>query len=191
MRVFFIICIITTTKHLSAADLVWLATAILTRMHPDRSGFSHEEILGKVEEIEPDHGFKAATIPTHITSHCVANKKPDPGKHRKLFMNADGTYRLYRPRDPYHPGRKDGKLLPDANRIPPKYREFLDWYQVKYAHSRPAIDEDPILALRGLGKEYLRQLGRGEKFLRDLREGWEERSRMLEPAKPVKRKKAI
>ena len=191
MLVSFIFFIIIIMKYISAADLVWLATAALTRAHPDRSGFSHDEILGRVEELEPDHGFKAATIPTHITSHCVANKKPDPGKHRKLFLNADGTYRLYRPRDPYHPGRKDGKLLPDANRIPPKYRELLDWYQMTYMHSRPAPDEDPILALRGLGKDYLRQLGGGEKFLRDLREGWEERSRMLAPSKPVKRKKAI
>jgi hypothetical protein len=33
-------------------------------------------------------------------------------------------------------------------------------------------DEDPILALRGLGKELWKELGGGEKFIREMRENW-------------------
>jgi hypothetical protein len=32
--------------------------------------------------------------------------------------------------------------------------------------------EDPILALRGLGKELWKELGGGEKFIREMRENW-------------------
>ena len=165
--------------------------ASLTREQPDQSGFSHDEILKTVHELMPNHGFKLSTIRTHITSHCVANKKPDPGKHRKLFLNADGTYRLYRPGDEYHAGRKDGKLLPDVNRIPKEYCDLLDWYHAKHLRTRKAVESDPILALRGLGKEHLLRMGGGEKFLRDLRSGWDERSLAIEASKPVRRKKAV
>jgi hypothetical protein len=33
-------------------------------------------------------------------------------------------------------------------------------------------EEDPLLALRGMGKELWRELGGGEKFIRELRENW-------------------
>ena len=32
--------------------------------------------------------------------------------------------------------------------------------------------EDPLLALRGLGKELWKELGGGEKFVREMRENW-------------------
>ena len=165
------------SRRISAADLVWMATASLAREQPDRTGFSHDEIRRKANELEPDHGFPDPTIRTHIASHCVANKKPDPGKHRKLFQNLDGTYRLYRPGDAFDPARKDGKLLPDANRIPPNYRELLDWYEAEFSRcGQRSIEEDPILALSGVGKELWRDLGGGETFLRELRETWYESS---------------
>lgn len=180
--------------QISAADLVWIATATLTRQHPDRSGFSHEEIRRKVYELEPTSGFEDATIRTHITSHCVANKKPDPGKHRKLTQNPEGSYRLYRPGDAHHQGRADGKLLPDPNRIPQKYRELLDWYQAEYSQRvNREIQEDPILALAGVGKELWRDLGGGEKFIRELRESWEEPPVRVPESEPsaARQKKAI
>jgi hypothetical protein len=40
------------------------------------------------------------------------------------------------------------------------------------AAARGSVEPDPILALRGLGKEIWRELGGGEKFIRELRESW-------------------
>jgi hypothetical protein len=34
------------------------------------------------------------------------------------------------------------------------------------------LDEDPLLALRGLGKELWKELGGGEKFIREMRDNW-------------------
>ena len=160
-------------RRLTAADVVWLAAASLTREYPDRTGFSHDEIRRRVSELEPDHGFPDSTIRTHIGSHCVANKRPDPGKHRKLYLNSDGTYRLYHSGDPCHAGRIHGKIAPDAHRIPAKYRDLLEWYRASDASlARATAETDPILALRGVGKELWRELGGGDKFIRELRENW-------------------
>jgi hypothetical protein len=159
-------------RVISAADLVWIAAAALSKQHPERHGFSHDEIRRKVNALEPNHGFPDATIRTHITTHCVANKKPDPGKHRKLFANSDGSYRLYRFLDSCDPGRKLGKGIPDPARIPAKYRDLVAWYRKRESETGKAGETDPILALRGVGKEILQALGGGEKFIRDMRENW-------------------
>ena len=167
--------------RIKAADLVWIATASLSREHPDRSGFAHEEILRRVNDLEPDHGFPPVTIRTHISIHCVANKPPNPMKHRKLYLNADGTYRLFRQGDSSDPGRRNGKVEPEANSIPEKYRPLVVWYR----QVRPAAvpKEDPLLALRGLGKELWRELGGGEKFIRELRANWYGPGGRQDPAK--------
>jgi hypothetical protein len=181
-------------KMIAAADLVWLATASLEREKPARKGFSHDEIRQRVYAIEPEHGFPDATVRTHITTHCVANKKPDPGKHRKLYMNPDGTYRLYRPGDPCDPGRREGKMSPDPNRIPSKYHDLLEWYRTRDTGQSPAPEIDPILALRGVGKELWKELGGGEKFIRELRANWygtEAPAHKSEAGAPIKRKRAI
>jgi hypothetical protein len=182
-------------KTPTAADLVWIATASLTREFPDRKGFTPDEIRRRAYELEPDMEFRDSTIRTHIGSHCVAQKKPDPGKHRKLFANLDGTYRLYWSRDPYHPERKNGKTLPDANRIPAKYHELLEWYRSQNtAPPQESKETDPILALRGVGKDLWRELGGGEKFIRELRANWygdAAPARHVVKARPVKRKRAV
>ncbi|HUJ50543.1 MAG TPA: hypothetical protein VLW25_10100 [Bryobacteraceae bacterium] len=180
---------------ISAADLVWIAAASLTREFPERPGFSPDEIRRRVHDLEPDAGFPDATIRTHIGRHCVANKKPDPGKHRKLYANPDGSYRLYWSRDPFDPERKSGKSLPDPNRIPAKYHELLAWYRGLDADLPGESQEtDPILALRGLGKELWRDLGGGEKFIRELRQDWyglEKPAGHLSKARPGKRRRAV
>lgn len=181
-------------KMITAADLIWIATASLERENPARKGFSHDEIRQRVYSLEPDHGFPDATIRTHITTHCVANKRPDPGKHRKLYMNPDGTYRLYRSGDPCDPGRKEGKTVPDANRIPAKYHDLLEWYQSGDAGHAPTSETDPILALQGIGKELWRELGGGERFIRALRANWygtETPGHKSGAASSLKRKRAL
>ncbi len=159
-------------NRVSCADLVWVATALLTRENPDRASFSSAEIRAKIDEIEPEHGFEQSTVATHIAVHCVANRKPDPGKHRKLYLEPGGAYRLFNPGDPSDPGRKDGKLLPLVDRLPPQYRELLEWYSGLHRRQPPKEDEDPILALRGIGKELWKSLGGGDKFIREMRGNW-------------------
>jgi hypothetical protein len=176
-------------RVISAADLVWIAVAALSKQHPERHGFSHDEIRRKVNELEPHHGFPDATIRTHITTHCVANKKPDPGKHRKLYANSDGSYRLYSAQDSCHPGRKDGRTAPDPMRVPEKYAELLRWARDREPVIGNAAKTDPILALAGVGKEVWRRLGGGEKFIREMRENWYGPSPHAKADSPALRKK--
>jgi hypothetical protein len=110
------------------AGLVWVSTALLSRAEPNRTGFSHDEIRRKVYAIEPDHGKKDSTVRTHIAKHCVANKPPYPGTHRTLFVNPDGTYRLFQPGDKYDPDRRNGQVLSKTEELPAKYRNLLEWY---------------------------------------------------------------
>jgi hypothetical protein len=95
---------------MNSTEIVWTATALPSREHPDRNGFSPGEILSKIWEI-------------------------DPLAQRGLHRNSDGTYHVC--------------LL-----------------------NSPRPDKDPILALRGLGKELWKELGGGEKFIREMRENW-------------------
>jgi hypothetical protein len=179
-------------RVITAADLIWIATASLTREFPERDGFSPDEIRKRVRELEPETDFSASTIPTHIGRHCVAMKKPDPLKHRKLHANPDGTYRLYWSKDPYHPDRKNGKVLPEPSRIPAKYHDLLDWYRARdVTPERLTVENDPILALSGVGKELWHAVGGGEKFIRELRENWYGVDGRKDPfkARPAKRKR--
>lgn len=160
-------------KELKAADLVWLATAQLQKEQRDRLGFSPDEILKMALEIEPDLGFSVNTIRTHISRHCVANLPPAGATHRMLTRNPNGAYRLYRHGDEYHPGRAGGKTCPAVNAISPKYKALSEWFHREY-DIRPefSASEDPLLALRGLGKELWKELGSGEKFIHELRANW-------------------
>lgn len=158
---------------MKAADLVWLATARLQVERTERSGFTPEEILKKVLEMEPDNGFSQNTLRTHISRHCVANLPPAGPPHRMLTRNPGGTYRLYRSTDEFHPARAHGKTCPEAEAIPAKYKDLVDWFHREYdRRPEPATAEDPLLVLRGLGKEVWKKLGGGERFIRDLRANW-------------------
>ena len=160
-------------KELKAADLVWLATAQLQREQKDRAGFSPDEILKTALRIEPNLGFSVNTIRTHISRHCVANLAPAGAIHRILIRNPNGTYRLYRHGDEYHPGRAGGKTCPDTKAIPSRYQDLTEWFHGEYDNrTEITAGEDPLLALRGLGKELWKELGGGEKFIHELRANW-------------------
>ena len=64
------------------------------------------------------------------------------------------TRRLFRETDDFDPKRRRGKVTPDKEDIPAKYQPLLDWYSEKFAGKRKgSMETDPILGLRGLGKE--------------------------------------
>jgi hypothetical protein len=154
------------------ADGVWIATALLHREHPERPDFTESEIRERFLAEDLPRGKNFNSLPTNINSHCVANrprsrKKSDPAKvqggaYRILYETRSGFRRLYRPGDDFHPdraqSRKPSKSIPYKAEIPEKYWELLDWYDgwVKPGSTIVAIDsieDDPLLRLRGSGRE--------------------------------------
>ena len=139
-------------NHLKVADEVWLAAAALHREHPNRVDFSVGEIMAKAEAEAATGKPLRPGVRVHVHLHCVANKEPNPGRYRMLYESAPGRRRLFRPGDPCHPRRSTGKDVPVRDALPAKYRDLVDWYSQQYAGANGQAN-DPVLALRGLGKE--------------------------------------
>lgn len=157
---------------IKVADEVWIAAALLHRENPAREDFSLEEIVDRARK-ERVVGELRPGVYVHVVQHCVANRPPNPGRYRMLFETGDGRRRLFRKSDPYHPGRADSKVAPNAEDIPPKYRDLLAWYHDWSAAAATAlIENDPLLALCGTGKELWAD-EHADEYVRRLREGWE------------------
>jgi len=148
-------------------ERVFVAAALMHRADPSRVSFRGRQLLDKVRELDPTQ--RETTINAHLYLHSVANTKPNPGAHRVLYRNPDGTLRLYRKGDDFHPDRRHGQTAPDAGVVPAEYRELVEWYWSEYARMQPQdAVEDPILALRGVGREVWKTLG-GVRFVDSLR----------------------
>src|SRR5262245_12444215 len=117
--------------HVAVADEVWIATALLHQENPEREDFRAHEILERVLQ-ENLTGTLRRGVEHHVSYHCVANKKPNPGRHRMLYATGPGTRRLFREGDAYDPGRT-GKTTPERESIPAKYGPLLDWYHNSYS----------------------------------------------------------
>ena len=162
-----------SAKHpIKVADETWIATALLHRENPSRDDFTVQEIVDRAAK-ETISGELRPGVYVHARQHCVANRPPDPGRYRMLFATGKNTRRLFRPGDSYHPARDGSKVVPAKEDIPGDYRHLVDWYLTEYV-SKPsdAAKTDPILQLRGLGKE----IWAGEdpdRYVRRLRAGWE------------------
>jgi len=144
---------ISLDKRLKVADEVWIATALLHRERPGEADFSTEEIVERVarerlaEQVRPG-------IYVHVVQHCVANRRPNPGRYRMLFETSQGRRRLFRPGDSYDPSREGGKTTPNPGEIPEEYAPLLDWYREWCsAVARVYHTTDPLLALVGTGKK--------------------------------------
>ena len=136
------------------ADEIWIAVATLHRSHPDRADFTIREIMEQAESTNVT-GVKPLRpgVKVHAYLHCVANRPPNPGRYRMLFETTGGRRRLFRPGDPCHPLRAAGKDTPRRHEIPIGYRDLIDWYVGEYAGGASDDVEDPVLSMRGLGKE--------------------------------------
>jgi hypothetical protein len=156
------------------ADAVWAATALLHREQPQAADFSLGEIVDRVQA-EPRLGkHQRATVYAHVTQHCVANVAPSTGKYRMLFETVKGRRRLFRDGDPYD-HQRGGKIVPAADGLPSAFRSLLAWYRSVFAVGESLeerIKNDPILAMRGLGKELWADVDADE-YVRQLREDWE------------------
>lgn len=160
-------------RTIRVADEVWIATALLQREHPDCKDFAVAEIVARAQD-ENLTGTPSLRpgVRAHVVQHCVAAKPPSPNRYRMLVETGRGRRRLYLPSDRCHPGRRSGKSVPQRQQIPEAYRPLLDWYDELRDREEPSRARDPILALRGLGKE----LWKGEEadsYVQRLREGWQ------------------
>jgi len=141
--------------HVKVADEVWIATALLHREHPERIDFSVNEILQRAVEENLSGGFRQG-LQMHASHHCVAQKAPNPPstRHRMLTETARGRRRLFRQGDAFHPARQSGKTAPDADDIPPRYRELLKWYEEQYSRNGRQRNAEPA-ELRGVPGDVL------------------------------------
>jgi hypothetical protein len=124
---------------------VFLATALLHREKPERSDFTIQEIVNRAGK-ENITGEMRSGVNVHASQHCVANRAPNPAKHRMLFATGKHTRRLLLPGDEIHDGRT-GKIFPEVDNVPEKYLTLLEWAKERYkqglaAASQWALDPD-------------------------------------------------
>jgi hypothetical protein len=154
------------------ADEVWIAVALLHREHPKREDFTVEEIMERVAKDAGKMPLRPGVY-VHVVQHCVANRPPNSGRYRMLYETAPGRRRLFRAGDAYDPAREGSKIVPAREDIPSKYAHLLDWYlQWNQDSVEDRIKNDPLLALRGSGKELWAD-EHADEYVRRLREGWE------------------
>ena len=158
-------------QEIRVADEVWIATASLHRERPQEPDFAIREILERAEAAHVAGLPLRPGVKVHIYLHCVANRPPNPGRYRMLFATATGRRRLYRPSDPCHPLRSAGKALPKRDEIPAANGGLIDWYEEVYVAGALAAAGDPILQLRGRGRE-LWAAEDADAYVRRQREAW-------------------
>jgi len=154
------------------ADEAWLVVAWLHRHNPEAIDFSLEEIIEAAKRLRINGNVRRG-VEQHIAQHCVANMPPNNVMHRMLFEPARGRRRLYRIGDAAHPDRLNGRVTPSRENLPSGYEDMLEWYEnwIKEKVSVQAEEEDPLLALRGSGRELWAD-EHADDYVRRLREGW-------------------
>jgi hypothetical protein len=163
---------VASSAKIKVADQVWVVAALLHREHPKQLDFTIEQVMERAAREASGETLRPGVY-VHIVQHCVANRPPNPGRYRMLFETAPGRRRLFRSGDVYDPAREGSKTVPAREDIPSEYAYLLDWYQ---DWSQDSVDDriknDPLLALRGSGKELWAD-EHADEYVRRLREGWE------------------
>jgi hypothetical protein len=59
----------------------------------------------------------------------------------------------------------------ERQNVPERYRMLLDWYEAEYSRQTPQAEPDPLLALRGSGRELWAD-EHADVYVTRLREGW-------------------
>jgi len=165
--------LVRSLHRLRVADEAWIALALLHREDPKSDGFSAREILDRVKAASAYPDLRAGLQP-HISLHNVANLPSNSARYRLFYRTPEGTYRLFRPGDDFHPSRT-GKTKPERAELPEQFHDLLDWYETSYCvgagRKPPRIDDDPFLQMRGAGKEVWAGINADE-YVRKLRAGW-------------------
>lgn len=159
-----------TTLGLTAADAVWIATAMLHDRYPGVSGFSPADIQNEVLR-NTLTGTKAETVYQHIVQHVTATQPANPNRRRMLTELHDGSRRLFLNGDAFHPSRNGAQSLPKLQDLPPHLRGWLSWYE-EWSRSHPekkavAPNIDPLEALAGTWT-----FGDADIYVKQQREGW-------------------
>jgi len=158
------------TADVLVADECWIALALLHREHPEKKSFSPREILDRLKQ-EGAHPDVRPGVQVHIYQHNVANRPPSSGRYRLFYRLDDGTLRLYRPGDHFDPARS-GKTKPERFALPEEYHPLLDWYENEYCKPGAVLDDtDPVLSMRGVGKEIWAEEG-GDAYVERERNAW-------------------
>ena len=118
----------------SCAVEVFLAAALLHKEQPGRADFTIQEIVNRAAR-ENITGEIRSGINVHTSQHCVANKAPNPAKHRMLFATGKHTRRLLLPGDEVH-SERTGKIFPETGEIPDEYLPLLEWAKERYERLR-------------------------------------------------------
>jgi hypothetical protein len=158
--------------QMKVADEVWIATALLHCAHPKREDFTIDEIMEQAAKEAGKQPLRPGVY-VHVVQHCVANRPPSPGRYRMLFETARGRRRLFRNGDVYDPAREGSKTIPNKEDLPRECGSLLDWYQQWNQDTvEDRIKNDPLLALRGSGKDLWAD-EHADDYVRRIREGWE------------------
>jgi hypothetical protein len=182
--------------EITCATEVFLATALLHRERPERVDFTIREIVDRAAR-EKLAGRLRQGVNVHASQHCVANRAPNPSRHKMLYATGKHTRRLLLPMDDVHPERT-GKIFPDLEEVPEKYLALLEWAKSRYERGRSGkgggpmnsgltspptavgagVPEEPrshlqaLLELR-LAGAHLANDEDPDDYIRRLREGWE------------------
>ena len=134
----------------SCAVEVFLATALLHKEQPGRPDFTIQEIVNRAAR-ENITGEMRSGVNVHASQHCVANRAPNPAKHRMLFATGKHTRRLFLPGDEQHPERT-GKIFPDAEEVPERFLALLEWARMRYEQKTAEPQHlEGLLGARGIG----------------------------------------
>src|SRR5262245_5880742 len=114
----------TPRQPIKVADEVWVATALLHREHPDEADFTVPEIVERARKEALTPALRPGVY-VHAVLHCVANRRPNPGRYLMLTETGANRRRLYRPGDPADAARRGSKMIPVRSAIPPKYHPLL------------------------------------------------------------------
>src|SRR5205085_6230908 len=131
------------------ADEVFIAIALLHKENPECEDFTLSEIVARVQK-ENLSGAVRPGVRVHASSHCVANRAPNPGRYRMLYATAANRRRLLQAGDDVHPPRT-GKMWPDPASVPARYHDLIEWAKQRYGKINPARWMEGIFQLRGLG----------------------------------------
>ena len=92
-------------------------------------------------------------VKVHVYQHCVANKPPNPGRYRMLYETAPGQAAPVSARRPHViRAARPPRTSRHGMQSPYNTANLIDWYLDEYSGINGQTD-DPVLALRGLGKE--------------------------------------
>ena len=123
-----------TPTEVTCAVEVFVATALLHREQPNRPEFTIQEIVRRAAQ-ENITGEMRQGVSVHASQHCIANKAPNPNRHRMLYASGKNTRRLLQPGDEVHPDRT-GKIFPDLGEVPERYLPLLEWAKRRYEDMR-------------------------------------------------------